>query len=737
MTCSRQPAGDRIGPRALIASERDLVREQEKLAISTREMLRAAWKLPPPPGEGWGGGAHALPDPHTPYFAHMRIRTAGRARDVLLGVRSHIDATHGISIVDFRRAPIAEVFFNCEPGDDYEIDVDGRTIEGVLERRHLLTFDRAGALSAIGVPGGTLRRVDQDGEWQFEPGTLVPTFSRSPGLPLAAEMEDREQNIASLLDEEQRALLQRDPKETLLVLGAAGSGKTTVAIHRIAAIARRDPLHFDPRKVLVIVPEPGLRHLAERMLEGLGLERVAVRTYDDWIRGEARRVFPWLPLEESPEAPLAVRRLKRHPALFVAIEALLEDLSRDIAARIDRLCAGRGRIQARIATHARETLERGLRLAERELLVSTIADPAATPVQQRLLKEAFRTERRRLEQVGDDLQQLVGDRDLLARAVRASHGALAEPAIERAVEHTRRQLDDPSAVRFAHVDADRLQTLDGRPLDEGTPDAVAGTVDLEDYAILFELLWRKTGRSHTRAGELSRYQHLVIDEAQSLSPIELRVLGRALFDDGSATIAGDAAQRIDEDARFASWDAVADALGVKTTSAHLQTSYRCPRPILELSYAILGPEAADSAATTTRAAREGAPVLRSLLPGEGHAAVFISEALRDLSRREPRAGIAVIARDARAARAWHEVLQRSVAARLVLDGDFAFGPGVEVTEVAQVKGLEFDFVIVPDANAGSYPDTPEHRRMLHVALTRASHQAWLVSPGIPSPIVIT
>jgi DNA helicase IV len=74
-------------------------------------------------------------------------------------------------------------------------------------------------------------------------------------------------------------------------------------------------------------------------------------------------------------------------------------------------------------------------------------------------------------------------------------------------------------------------------------------------------------------------------------------------------------------------------------------------------------------------------------------------------------------------------------ARLVLDGDFSFRPGVDVTDVESVKGLEFDYVIVPDASADTYPATDEARRRLHVAVTRASHQLWIATVGRPSPLV--
>ncbi|WP_394828606.1 ATP-binding domain-containing protein [Pendulispora albinea] len=692
--------------RELTAGEWIIVAEQKRLAAAAREAARR--------------GKAGAP----PYFAHMRICSAGRARDVLLGLDSHIDtsAEGGITVVDYRRAPIAEVFFACEPGDEYEIEVNGRTVTGILERRHLVTFEEDEP-SAITVPNGALRQVD--GTWRFETGVLLPTFSRAPGQPLAVDLfgrgPDFQRNMAALLSSDQTALLERDPNETVLVLGAAGSGKTTVAIHRVASIARARKGDFDPKKALVIVPEAGLRHLAERMLRDLGLDAVAVRTFDDWIRAEARRIFPWLPAREAPETPLGARRIKRHPALFSAIDALLDQRTRELAARIDRVHAGRGAIQRALEARREPILEKRLERGAVEVLA------AASPKQRPLLEEAFREELRKLEDVREDLYALVGDRALLAHAVRDSGGDLTRAGVEQTAEHTRRQLDEPSEIRFAHVDADRLVTLDGRSLDDGTPDAVAGTVDIEDYAVLFELLWRKTGRTQTRAGKLRRARHLVVDEAQSLTSIELRVLGHALH--GNATIAGDEAQVIDGDGYFTSWDDTLSALGVRTTASYLKTSYRCPRPILDAAYAILGPEAA---AAKPAAVRDGGPVLHTVLPNEGHAAVFVAEALRGLARTEPRAMVAVIAHDAATARAVHDVVARALPARLVLDGDFAFAPGVEITEVAQVKGLEFDYVIVPDANAPSYPDTPLHRRMLHVALTRAIHQVWILSPGEPS-----
>jgi DNA helicase-2/ATP-dependent DNA helicase PcrA len=69
--------------------------------------------------------------------------------------------------------------------------------------------------------------------------------------------------------------------------------------------------------------------------------------------------------------------------------------------------------------------------------------------------------------------------------------------------------------------------------------------------------------------------------------------------------------------------------------------------------------------------------------------------------------------------------------------EFNFQAGVDVTDVAHVKGLEFDYVVMVDVNEASYPNVHWARHLLHIGVTRAAHQLWLVSPGEPSPLIPT
>ena len=73
--------------------------------------------------------------------------------------------------------------------------------------------------------------------------------------------------------------------------------------------------------------------------------------------------------------------------------------------------------------------------------------------------------------------------------------------------------------------------------------------------------------------------------------------------------------------------------------------------------------------------------------------------------------------------------------RRVQRQDFHFAPGADVTEIGQVKGLEYDYVVLVDVNASSFGNDAESRHLLHIGATRAAHQLWLISTAQPSPLI--
>lgn len=579
-----------------------------------------------------------------PYFAHMRVRIGERQRDLLLGNQTR--SNQNLTIIDWQSAPLAEVFFSCAPGDDYEIDTGDRILTGTLLQRSLVQFS-----------GGTLSAVEVDGRWwhrQQDDWQLLDVHSARVTLRPEALRTQLSSPADVVLDPAQQSLVDLPPGQALLLLGEAGFGKTTVALHRLARLrAQAGP----ELKAAVIVPTEGLRRLSAALLERMGVEGVEVRLYDRWAREQARRCFRRLPERESQDATAGVIRIKRDPAL------------REVLAELAR---------------RRPAKDRG-------------------------------TRRR-------DLLYLFGDRLLMEKLAARSAQGIGPGMVAEVLEHTHVQFGDTAEEEFAHVDADRLQTLDGRTLDDGTPNEDAGTIDVEDYGVLFELDRIRAERAHQAPAQPARYHCLVLDEAQEFAPLELALMGRALAPGGSLIVAGDAGQQVDPTACFGGWDNSMRELGAPHHQAGvLEISYRCPPDVTELARRIL----------------DGQPLVATPSPSivwadfanPCHQADWLTRELRELQSNDPQAAVALICRTPESAHHLYQHLRRGVGLRLALDGDYQFVGGINVTCVQQAKGLEFDYVVVPDASAGIYPDTAQARRALYVASTRASHQLLLSSVG--------
>jgi DNA helicase II / ATP-dependent DNA helicase PcrA len=227
----------------------------------------------------------------------------------------------------------------------------------------------------------------------------------------------------------------------------------------------------------------------------------------------------------------------------------------------------------------------------------------------------------------------------------------------------------------------------------------------------------------------------MVDEVQDFAPVELAVLLDSTTKDRSITLAGDTAQSIAPDHGFTTWSEMLDHLGIAHDRVEpLRVSYRSTREIVEVAQHVLGPLVGD---VRPVAPRSGAPVESFGFASPGEASEFLPQVLKELMRDEPDAAVAVIARHPEQARVYYDALTSAEVphVRLVAAQDFSFRPGIDVTDVRQTKGLEFDIVILVDVNEESYPDNEHARRMLHVAMTRGAHQLWVTYTGKPSPLL--
>jgi DNA helicase-2/ATP-dependent DNA helicase PcrA len=739
-------------------------------------------------------------DARSPYFGRMVLEENKRKREVLIGRGTYLDTKIGIRIVDWRDAPVSRLYYRYQEGDDYNEIFGGKEVDGeVLVRRSLSIVD--GALRRIGSPQGSFAKM-ATGAWRKldtastqlrggECSATRPEQSRgSLGIGDNALSDDKSlKEITALIDPRQFDLITRGDSGLVVIQGGAGSGKTTIGLHRLAYLAYNDSRRFRPDRMLVVVFNAALCRYIAQVLPSLGVEGVAIRTYGDWAARLRTTHLLGLPTDYSSDTPAVVTRFKKHPVLLKLIDEYVASVGERVESELRTTAERIG--SPEITNDLVEQWNRGKDrpLRHRAYALLTLAREYATRdgltnaagVDLRVAIERIAngvdnkgrdvvtawsellTDRARIEGTFNRLapneftsndflrilewctlhcSKVIGEIEARRDGERApteksesgdrfegnDDGERRERRSERPFreEKSKRNEDDDDSV-----DDDRSHGIDGVAVDEQI------VLDREDDTLLLLLHQKLRGPllRGSKAREALVYEHILVDEAQDYSPVELAVLMNTVSAGRSVTLAGDTAQRVLLDNGFTDWNTVLGELGLSHVEIEpLRLSYRSTQEIIELSLAVLGPLAPEHPGM---AVRHGAPVELFRFAHSGDAAGFLAEQLRILMANEPRASVAVIARFPEQADAFFDVLDKGEVPRLrrIADQDFPFKPGVDVTDVKQVKGLEFDYVILVEVNADTYPETNEARHLLHIGATRASHQLWVLSSSEPSRLL--
>jgi DNA helicase-2/ATP-dependent DNA helicase PcrA len=717
-------------------------------------------------------------DLRSPYFGRMVLEERGRRREVLIGRSTYLDTASGVRIVDWRDAPVSRLYYRYDEGEEYDEVFGEREVNGeVVTRRSVSIVD--GTLRRISTPQGTFARTGSGG-WRRlgdsalrlsggQGSAIRPEQHHRPGklgVSDAEISEDKQlKEITALIDRRQFELITRPDSGLVVIQGGAGSGKTTIGLHRLAYLAFQDERRFRPDRMLVVVFNDALARYISEVLPALGVHGVAIRTYQNWAERLRISHLPELPRRYSEETPGVVTRLKKHPAMLRAVDAHAARMAARLETRIEE-ALGRGADEASArAVRASWQAGRDKPLAHRAYALLTLAqgDRGKTlPVDVRVtLERAASDGLKDARDVVAAWADLLSDREALGRAF-AEHapGAFSEAelgrahawcgarigellnALDTAADEREAEEHAPAAKKKAapkrdddgDADAGELAIthgIDGRVVEE------AAALDREDDTLLLRL-WQKL-RGPLMRGSKGKdplvYEHVLVDEAQDLSPVELAVVHATVSKAESMTLAGDVAQRLLLDNGFSDWDSVLADLDLAHVAIEpLKLSYRSTEQILELAIAVLGPLAPAELPVATRS---GAPVDLFRFAHAGDGVGFLADALRELAQAEPRASVAVIARYPEQAEIWYEGLKKGEVPHLrhVMDQDFVFRPGVDVTDIRQVKGLEFDYVVLVEVSDASYPQDDEARHLLHIGATRAAHQLWVLATGRPSALL--
>lgn len=620
-----------------------------------------------------------------PYFGKLTFSYGDESReeaeDYYIGLRSLYDSEQVESLVVDWRSPLASLYYDAEPGP---VTIQGPQgpIQGQLWQKQMLTICK-----------GQLVKVAD-----FDQGSSDDLLRDILSQASAPELKE----IAASLQKGQNALIRLPEHQSLLVWGVAGSGKSSVAVHRAAWLLYRQ--RFSAKRILFVSPSKLFADYVSLALPALGEESLSLATLVDLAKDQVGLLSPKLANYDYEEASPDRLRLAASPLL----SQLLAAYGQNLAACFPQPGTGE------------RDLTRAARVEADEISEVDYPNPEAT--WQEGLDDYLDQEARDQEAAwGPEDEEVRGGESSGGRRLKASLAADAALDLDKLY---REFLASPALAAV----------LPGLYEKE-----IFRRYDRLDLIILARLsLYLGVRPSH------KPYYFLLVDESQDLLPLEHEFLAESF--PCPSNLFGDPSQAI----RFPlPPDYTENLLKIYRINPNyvfeLKTSYRSSYEIMYFARQIIQDQ------DLVPFERHGQPVQVKQITEEGWSE-SCRQSLADFYRRGGRR-LALICRDleetqARAA----DLLSEDPAPYATEEGSyeitwqtFPWPDKLEsdqtqdrldlyILPVRQTKGLEFDGVIVSDASQGRYQD-PEDAHLLYLASTRALHELQLLYIGEASDLI--
>jgi hypothetical protein len=620
----------------------------------------------------------------------------GEARHIgRIGVR---DEDYEPLVVDWR-APAAAAFYRATPADRRDV-VRRRTIRCVGAKVTRLDDDLLDP-----------DRAEQLGLTVVGDGALMAALTRKRGAAM--------QDIVATIQKEQDLAVRSPADGATIITGGPGTGKTAVALHRAAYLLFNERKRFESGGVLIVGPSAVFVSYIEQVLPSLGEHTAALRSLGELVDGVkatrhdpadlaelkgSGRLLPVLGRAVRATPPGTPRQFRAtyHGHVVRLDGRRLDDLRRAVLQRNPRPNAARANAETALVEAAWEQLPSELRerrRTERAIFDRDLRDRTDFEL---FVEEwwPYRTAREVLRSCADP-QALAhyGRRhltpaqvDALARSWSATIGPEA-PAPESGF-----------SIEDVPLLDELTQLLGTAPQENEEEDVYAGL--FADSGVAEVSSWADRAAETARRERVREsYAHVIVDEAQDLSPMQWRVLGR-LGRRATWTIVGDPVQSAWPDPQE-SQQAMRAALGERPRHVHeLRTNYR---------------NSAEIFAYASQYAKKAAP--DATLPDAVRSTGFPPEHRDDLEATVTEALAAVegtvgVITSLGTAQATAAALARQVEQA---------GGRLVVVNALDAKGLEYDAAIVVDPTAIEL-ESPAGTRTLYVALTRATQRLYICEP---------
>ena len=632
------------------------------------------------------------------YFARIDFDDGTSVEPIYIGIASLVDGNH-FYIYDWR-APICSMFYDAELGEaSYKLP-DGTEIKGniVLKRQYV-------------IKGDEIKEIF-DTELQVVDSILQKMLSGNASV--------RMKNIVKTIQKEQNKIIRNSTSDILVVQGPAGSGKTSVALHRIAYLLYSKRGQINRSNVLIISPNDVFSSYISDVLPSVGEDNVYQTTYRDYLRsfagefsikGDMSDIYECLYTKDKSDVRYNSISLKFSSVYYHVMDLWLESKRNEILGIGDFVVDGNLIMGKEFLQKYAETLNKQTPLIDQANMIN---QKIASHLSIKLSKEpktkakVVKSLKTRVENIksSDLYRELYEDEEVFVGIIEKAYNELATPAANRL---TIRQLKEVFLFTKDLLSKNSL-----------------AYEDVMNYLLI-------KGRVQGFAPQ-NNIKHVVIDEAQDYTILQYDLLSQ-MFPKSSFTILGDTNQSILPTVKYHNYDSIINVLTKERAFSsaemkYLAKTYRSTYEINTFAKALVSDKLGYN-----QVERHGDKVKVVHDEGEIPQRKIFQDAIKQKRKYN---SVAIICKSEQEL---NQIKDELVAAGM--DRKFAFvtkttadfdTKKVQIIPTYIAKGLEFDAVCVYNASAENYGK--EYANLFYVCCTRALHKLSIYYSNSQSPLLL-
>jgi len=669
-----------------------------------------------------------------PYFSRINYTSSGDNKEEILyiGKASLFDRVNQTPIIVDWRSPIANVYYDGRLGD-VSYDAYGEMQSGYLSLKRQYEIEN-GILKEI-------RDID------------LTTHDELLQKSLSGKADNRLTEIVATIQNEQNEVIRASLKHPIIVQGAAGSGKTTIALHRISYFLYSSGYRFPPEKLMILAPNKLFIDYISAVLPDLGVNKIKQTTYIEFMRNCLGKKIKFLSPNSKLMALIDGNRKTKWLQWFSSYKGSLEfkgiidrylkeielDLtpSKDFIIEKSRLMRGDKlkRLFLKefkyLPIYKRLDKIKNLLASDLKLKKSIILTKINSKYDDALEKALYST-RLDAEKRREKVVSIMDSKELRIKAVEQESKVAVKNYMDSFVKK-----DIFSLYKELMTSPERLQKystvlseIECKKLTNYCQQVFAkNALELEDLAPLFYMKAKLEGIE-----EHYKMKSIFIDEAQDYSYFQFAALKEG-FETDLFTIVGDLAQGIHSYRGLNSWEPLVKEIFPNANYQALQKSYRTTVEIMHLANDILSIMDKDLPKVEPVIRHGDKPRYTNIDPANLQQVKEIVEHDIHLLKGEELNSIAIIGKTNAECLRIHKMLKNSNLPIQLLEEKEDMKKGCVVILPSYLsKGLEFDAVLILTMEE-SYSEEELDIKLLYVAMTRPMHRLFLYASA-PSELLL-